>query len=168
MKNNICTILLLFFITTNVFAQEAHTFKIANETFELKWLVPENMLKEVGHNEKLELGLRFRKDIAESIESFVRTNKDGIDPFNPAEINVEFKFISPSKIESKVDAFYSQDSVHTREPFLDDSKKYNWRLRFFPNEIGEWKFSIKIKIKENTLYSVGTKFKCIPSRSLEK
>ena len=157
--------LLLIAVVTSSYAQGESPFKISNDLFELKWIAPEGVIKEVGKHEKLEFGLRFRKDIDLEVEKFIRTNKDGINPFNPEDISVDFIFKSSSKKESIIYGFYYKEFKRSGEKWTKNQLKYNWRVRFSPNEIGDWKFVVKIKIKEKVLHSVGTDFKCIPSKS---
>ena len=159
------TTVLVFVSLVEGYSQDQSPFQLSNETFELKWLAPQTLVKEVGKYEKLELGLNFRKDIDDQINKFIKTNKDGINPFDPEDISVECTFISPTNNEKTIYGFYYTSFVPVGETWVEAPTKYDWRIRFAPDEIGRWSFSFKIKMKEKILYSVGTKFKCVPSSS---
>ncbi|HEX9974289.1 MAG TPA: DUF5060 domain-containing protein, partial [bacterium] len=79
-------------------------------------------------------------------------NADYSNPFNPEELDVQATFISPSGKQWKIFGFF------------DD---YNaialWKIRFAPNEIGQWSYSIQATDKDGTGTSEAFHFNSIES-----
>jgi hypothetical protein len=149
----------------NCQAQSYSTFQIQNENFQLKWLEPINLVKEVGKYDKLELGIKLNKTLENEITQFIHNNKGGINPFNPEEISVEIIFISPSLKKRKIYGFYYKPFIRTGEAWEEKTTEYNWRVRFSPDEIGEWSFVVKIITEGSFIEKDGAKFNCIPSEN---
>ena len=154
-------LLILFF--NNGYTQELSPFQFGNSSYYLKWLEPSTNVKEVGKHEKLELGLVVMEGVDNKINEFIEKGKNGLNPYNPEDISVEIKFISPTYQERIIYGFYYESFIRTDESWEKQSTKYNWRIRFSPDEIGKWTFSVKIITKERTIESLGAKFNCIES-----
>lgn len=159
-KINLLLSILLF--SASIQAQDNSPLNMINNVFKLTWLEPYGNVKEVGKHQKLELGLRLNDEIDAQINEFIN-NKKGLNPYNPEDINVEFVFTSPSFNERLVYAFYYQECKRAGESWEQVFTEYNWRLRFAPDEIGKWKFVVKIYVKEQELISFGSVFKCVKS-----
>ncbi len=89
-----------------------------------------------------------------------------VNPYDPNLISIEAKFTSPSGTVYDVNGFYYK-------PFLkNDQAPYwhpvqnlcPWRIRFAPNQIGDWEYSVKVVEEGVTTYeSEVLTFECIVS-----
>ena len=94
-------------------------------------------------------------------------------PYNPNIINSYCEFWSPSGKYHKVYGFYYEDYTKTNtncSPFpceiLTPNGIKNWKVRFTPNETGNWQYNITaIDNSGNTIYPTSNKlyFTCIAS-----
>lgn len=77
----------------------------------------------------------------------IKLNPFNLDYKNENGISLEAIFTSPTGIQHKVYGFYMEDwryNSNLNDYFyaaLADSNQYNWRVRFSPNEIGNWSFN---------------------------
>ncbi len=162
-------ILIIFqFIIINSFAQIKSPLNMSNQFYEIEWLLPLNGRKEVGKHEKLEFGLKIMPELENKINQFLKTNNDGLNPYNPEDISIEFTFTSPSDKVRKIYAFYYKDFEVIRDNWLEQPTKFDWRLRFSPDELGEWSYSFQIITKEKTIDGYGSKFECKLSKQKGK
>ncbi len=69
----------------------------------------------------------------------VLNNADYDNPYNPDEIDVQATFISPSGKQWKIFGFFD-----------DYNGVAQWKVRFAPNEIGQWSYSIQATDKDGT------------------
>ena len=158
-------LILIIISFQNFQGQNNSTIKLKNENFELKWLEPNTETSEVGKYDKLEFGLKMNSDIEVQINNFLKTNKKGINPFNPDDISVEFTFNSPSLKQRRIYGFYYQDFKREGEIWKEEQTYFNWRIRFAPDELGEWNFNVRIVAKDIIINEKGGKFNCVPSNS---
>jgi hypothetical protein len=142
------------------FAQVSSPLNMSNQFYEIEWLEPLNPYKEVGKYEKLEFGLKIMPELENKIKQFIVTNNNGLNPYNPEDISVEFNFISPSEKQHKIYAFYYQDFEVISNNWAPIETKFNWRVRFSPDEIGDWRFSFQIITKDKTIDGFGSTFEC--------
>ncbi|MCF8371436.1 MAG: DUF5060 domain-containing protein [Bacteroidales bacterium] len=105
--------------------------------------------------EKFELILRadYQKIRQRTIDLTDDPNDpEKLNPFNPDYkkengISLEALFTSPTGIQHKVYGFYMEDWAYNGNlnnyyyDALTDSNQYKWRIRFSPNEVGNWSFS---------------------------
>lgn len=75
-----------------------------------------------------------------------------VNPFDPEDIDISATFISPSGKRWSIPAFY-----HYTFGTM-------WKLRFAPDELGTWKYIIKVRDKSGEAISDQKTFKAIPSR----
>lgn len=144
-------------------AQNNSPLTITNSQFKLTWLAPNSNRKEVGKHNKVELGIRINEKVNNQIEAFIKDNNIGLNPYNPEDISVEITFRSPSYNERTIYGFFYQDFLRDGESWKQLPTEYNWRVRFAPNEIGRWKFIVKIYVKGKEIVSMGSAFKCVVS-----
>ena len=116
-------------------------------TIETRQICPSTSNSSVGKFQKLEFGFKLPQKIQFQIDKFLFQNDTlGINPFNPEQLNFEADFISPTGIITKRYGFYYQ-SFKSNEIFdrwEEDTTSMPWRLRFSPDEIGNWKVKINI------------------------
>ncbi|MCB0403076.1 MAG: DUF5060 domain-containing protein [Flavobacteriales bacterium] len=136
-----------------------------NSEFKLSWLSPIHTEKEVGLYDKLEFGIRLKDEVNKQIELFIADQKQGLNPFDPKAINVQMTFYSPDNDERKVYAFYYKDYKRDQTTWTEQPTEFNWRIRFAPDQLGRWKFILKIFIRGEEVASIGSKFLCVPSNS---
>lgn len=75
-----------------------------------------------------------------------------VNPFDPEDIDISATFTSPSGKKWLIPAFY-----HYTFGTM-------WKLRFAPDELGTWKYTIKVRDKSGEAISDEKAFKAIPSR----
>jgi len=64
-------------------------------------------------------------------------------PYNPNDLNLKVDFISPSGKTYTVYGFYYQDFIRSGPPeTLAVNGSPNWKVRFTPNEIGNWTYTL--------------------------
>lgn len=74
-------------------------------------------------------------------------NADYLNPYNPEEIDVQANFIAPSGRQWKIFGFY--DNYQNQD---------QWKVRFAPNEIGQWNYTIRATDKDGTGQSQSYQF----------
>ena len=107
--------------------------------------------------EKYEIGLQLDLKTSIAINRFVYQRlAEGLNPFDPKQINVQAEFSSPSGKKSTRYGFYYQPfkSNQVLDTWVRDTTTFPWRIRFAPDEIGEW--TVKIfyqtdKVQSDTL-----------------
>lgn len=161
-KHSWILLILLITVDVNGFSQGAHFLIAQNENFDVAWISP-TIQQEVGKYKKMELSLKLEESIRIEITKFLKTNSEGLNPFNPEDISLEAEFISPTKKKKIIYGFYYEDYNRSGESWRSRNIATNWRVRFSPNEIGEWSFSIKLKVKNEVYDSKRIGFKCVPS-----
>lgn len=118
------------------------------------WFQPAETPGLVGKYEKAEFGFKLSDGLKGEIQNFL-INKDtaGINPFDPDHINFEAVFISPSGVQTKRYGFYYQPFLenHSLDQWESDSTSFPWRVRFAPDEIGDWKVAIQVLTKKATV-----------------
>lgn len=104
--------------------------------------------------------------------AFANGAGDYINPYDPEHISVEAYFCSPSGINKHtIYGFYYHQMgwlTHGLEHvgWYEDQTKYNWRIRFAPDELGTWVCKIKVKVGSTyTPYEHFFTFKCDPSNN---
>lgn len=154
-------VLLLFTGSLNLFAQ----INISKPQFKLSWLYPVVNVKEVGKFDKLELGIKLNSELDNQINQFIKDQKRGLNPYNPEDLSIEVNFVSPTNNEKNVYGFYYQDFIRSGNTWVPKTTAHNWRIRFSPDEIGKWKFTMKIYLKGTEWASIGAEFTCVDSDS---
>lgn len=119
---------------------------------ECVWYLPSGTPGEVGKYNKTELGFRLSESSQKKMYAFINKNDTtGINPFDPEQVNFEATFISPTGLQTKRFGFYYLP--YTENKTLDkwdaDTTSYPWRVRFAPDEVGEWKVNVTVQIRGN-------------------
>jgi len=131
---------------------------------------PYTISNDVGKYEKFEIGLKLSDEIETKINNYIR-NLSGakINPYLESQIDIVVKFTSTSNRVINKPAFYYEDYSGRN---LDSNKwyynnqPYKFRVRFAPDEIGNWRYEIKINVNGalvETVQSIDFKFNCVPS-----
>ena len=99
------------------------------------------------------------QEITDKINEYIYHDNDdfvGLNPFDPDRISVEAIFTSPSNKTKTIYGFYYKDFYrntdtpdHNNDRWDTIHTDYPWRIRFAPDEIGEWKMSVNITIHYN-------------------
>lgn len=158
----------VLFISASLFAQTG-----VQQTLNVE-LLNENQVAE--KNKKAEFGVGLPPSVAAQVENFVR-KKSGtkINPYLEWELLIQAEFSHPNVADPIiVDAFYSEDfepyeQKNLPEPnnkigysdeeyrrlggFKKVDSKFNFLVRFTPQEIGQWKCKVVMKTPDKKVYS---------------
>ncbi len=99
--------------------------------------------------------LRQRSDsvgLFEKFEVSLELKCDFVNPFDPADIDIQAEFTAPSGKKWKINGFYNF------------SRSTLWQIRFSPDEIGKWSYSVTVKDKNGTVSSSSLSFVAVPSK----
>ena len=106
------------------------------------WFYPESTVGTVGKYDKLEIGLDLPATIDSQITEFLADIDEGLNPFDPDDINLEATF---SKVGGgppdvvRYGFFYEQWERNEGANVYDsDVTNFDWRIRFAPWFTGEW------------------------------
>ena len=127
---------------------------IQKSNVDVVWIEPVATVAIVGRYEKLELGLKLPELITTRINDFCKLNDEtGINPYDYNQISIKATFTSPTGIIRPIDGFFYRDFTeegpHSTVPeewhgwWQENSTDYPWRIRFAPDEIGQWAVSIQ-------------------------
>lgn len=156
---------MVLFFSLSFFITAQKSVFIQKENFQLIWRLPKNIDKEVEKFQKLELAIRLNRSVEDKIKVFLENNKDGLNPYNPDDINVAYEFTSPLKEKRTAFAFYNIPYVRNGNSWSKVNSLFNWVLRFSPDQIGEWNYTLNISIKGELIDTHQDKFVCIESES---
>lgn len=96
-------------------------------------------------------------------EASVNLSKQYANPFDPDEVLLRGHFVSPSQKEIVVDGFYFRDferKLEGNSERLAPKGNPEWRARFAPTELGEWRFWVTVKDKSGESKSRVQTFRC--------
>ena len=132
---------------------------IFNDTIleELVWLTPFDTPGKVGKHEKLELGFELPKTITQQINYFLLNGKGGVNPFDPDALDFRVELTAPDGSKITRFGFYfapfsqklsgsSDNMASLQNEFVPEKTRLSWRFRFAPNQEGEWKIAVKIRV----------------------
>lgn len=141
-----------------------------NPTIQVALIEPLNTNFEVGKYDKLEIGIKLPGNINALIDDFLN-GYGGINPFNPDDINLYAYFVSPTGIVHYINGFYFQDYTRnlSNGTWNNVPTEYDWRIRFAPDETGEWTFNIIMQSGYQGISPIveeNFKFSCVPSSNL--
>ncbi|MBU2444286.1 MAG: DUF5060 domain-containing protein [Bacteroidetes bacterium] len=85
-------------------------------------------------------------------------------PYNPNDLNLKVDFISPSGKIYTVNGFYYQDFIRTGPPeTLAVNGSPHWKVRFTPNEIGNWTYTLSCTDVTGNTVTPQRNFLCLSS-----
>ncbi|WP_411273165.1 DUF5060 domain-containing protein, partial [Daejeonella sp.] len=99
--------------------------------------------------------LRQRSDsvgLFEKFEVSLELKCDFVNPFDPADIDIQAEFTAPSGKKWKINGFYNF------------SRSTLWQIRFSPGETGKWSYSVTVKDKNGSVSSSPLSFVAVPSK----
>lgn len=144
-----------FFAPTTVVAQ--------TNTLVAEVLSPANNPTQVEQYEKLEIGVRLPAGMEQKVQDFVKTRR-GINPYDPEQLDLSAKFISPSGKTKVVSGFYYEEYTRNVEKWDAKQAASHFRIRFAPDEVGTWKIQIHATFNNTTTTEVlPIGFTCIAS-----
>ncbi|MBN1268648.1 MAG: DUF5060 domain-containing protein, partial [Kiritimatiellae bacterium] len=82
------------------------------------------------------------------------TNVAGLNPYDPADVNLEAVFISPSSETWTIWGFYMEEPE-------DAYGEGSWKVRFAPDRAGVWKYSVRVSNTWGTNTSPTSTFTCV-------
>jgi hypothetical protein len=147
MKKYIQTVLFFLFIKTNIIAQS-----ITNDT-PIERILRHHALREntnVGQYEKFEIAVAL---------TAAYTN-----PYDYDQVVLKAIFTAPSGRRDTIEGFFLQDfDVNTANGNLTSKGEGEWRVRFAPNEMGAWQYSLWIQTANGISPTVTGNFTCVAS-----
>ena len=131
------------------------------------WYLPSGSPGSVGKYNKTEFGFRLSESSQKKINAFILKNDTtGINPFDPDHVNFEATFVSPTNVQTKRFGFYYSPYLENKslDKWDGDTTSYPWRVRFAPDEIGDWKVNVVVHLRGNkSPVMTDLTFTCIPS-----
>ena len=107
-------------------------------------LLPSVSVKAVNRQS---VGLYEKFEVLAGLQNAIYTN-----PYDPEQIDLSGEFTAPSGKVWHVPGFYD-----------NFQGKNEWKVRFAPNETGEWTFRLVLKNGGQTVYSASRSFTAVPS-----
>ena len=146
--------LLFFFAVLPVFGQSSNDNP--------KWIAPAWSVKIAYKNQGMELGFYLKKNIQDEINKFFKNPDDGLNPYDPDQINFSAIFTSPTGRIKQQYGFYFEDYYEDRKnnKFIRKNTKYPWRVRFAPDEVGKWTMTGKVEGKFREVIIFEFQFSC--------
>ncbi len=138
--------LIFFGLVLNLNAQT----KIPKRGFAVDWIVPAvSSNPTVKTFDRIELGINLPDSLLRQITDFLNESKEAktLNPFNKKEIEIYAEFRNDSiGILKRIKANYHEDFLLNRNPDSLKKSKTKFRIHFYPNFIGKWKFIVTIKL----------------------
>lgn len=131
-----------------------------------QWYEPFDGPASVGKFNKMEVGFKLPGNITGQINKFFQKGTDGINPFDPEQIDFQVKLTNPKGEIITRFAFYYQPFIEDLEQdaFIKDTTSFPWRFRFSPDEIGKWTMEINVLTNGNiALTHESIEFNCVIS-----
>jgi hypothetical protein len=104
---------------------------------------------EVKKYHKVEIGAQLPSAVVTQLVSFLQKRGKGLNPFNPSDVSLECVFTAPSGKKETVYGFYYQPYKRDMRSntWVNDTTSYPWRIRFSPDEIGNWQLVVQLIVK---------------------
>ncbi|MGI4759630.1 MAG: DUF5060 domain-containing protein [Janthinobacterium lividum] len=101
-------------------------------------------------------------------EAAASLTKEFANPYDPAAIDVEVTFTSPSRKRYRVYAYYHVPYTRDKTGWHQAPTATPWRVRFSPNEAGRWRYAFRVTDKTTGRRATRTtsskyEFDCVPS-----
>ena len=181
---------IIFYPNTHIAPSGNGVFRafIEKSDVDVVWFEPFTSSGDIGEYEKLEVGIKLPTNLNTMVNDFLNTYPDsyvpdddinsnhnhpiydesiGINPYNYNDINIQGIFVSPTGHQYCIDGFYMKNCIKdNNDSMIEIPTDYHFRLRFSPNEQGNWSFYVKILSLNNlfnTLQSLPYQFTCVPS-----
>lgn len=92
-------------------------------------------------------------------------------PFDPNEINITVQFTAPDDVQLNVPAFWMQPYQQTCSKdcsveLLKPNGQSGWHVRFSPDKVGNWKYSVKQQDQSGTHNITSGSFAVAPSKQM--
>jgi len=137
-----------------------------NETGQLAWYYPSRTPQKAKQFQKVEFGIELPTSINKRINAFLmqRDLSDHLNPFNRHDIDITAKFFLQPKVDTsvrvidgqfikgpqvkKVDAFYYEEYRRdlANNKWWRDTTSFQFRVRFSPEQIGNYTMDVSIEI----------------------
>jgi hypothetical protein len=144
---------------------------IEQELIQLSWFAPSVQTGIASKWAKLEYGMKIPLTFQNQIETYLSNTKSdkGLNPYNPDQIDCYAEFKGPSGKVTRTNGFYYQPKIRdfVNKTWKSDTTSYPWRVRFAPDEVGEWEVTLGLVILKNGQKrfhnTTSTSFKCVAS-----
>ena len=77
-------------------------------------------------------------------EAAASLTKEFANPYDPAAVEVEVTFISPTRKRYRANAFYCVPYTRDQTGWQAAPSPTPWRVRFSPNEAGHWRYTFRV------------------------
>lgn len=120
-----------------------------------------------------ELGIKLPESIDKEVSQFLKGKGNGLNPYDPDQVDLQLKLHSPNGKDIIRFAFYfqafkpvlqlnQQDPDKNKNEYSSVPTEFAWRCRFAPDQIGEWSYSLELRINgEMRMSQDGGTFNCI-------
>ncbi len=133
--------------------------KIPKRGFAVDWIVPAvSSNPTVKTFERIELGVNLPDSLHKQISDFLAGSKDvkTLNPFDKKEIEIYAEFRNDSiGILKRIHAIYHEDFLLNRNPDSLKKSKTKFRIHFYPNLNGRWKYDVIVKINGLEIIRLG-------------
>lgn len=173
MNRTVFTTILSLFFAAALFAQSKpipRTFGTQYSELKTAWFFPLMKVGIAAKFQRMELGFTLPQEINSEVNRFLE-GQPGINPFNPEDIDVQVSFTAPSgEIRNQIAFYYkpftelirsNMDEPDYKNEYRPDTTSFPWRVRFAPDEEGQWNVSVQVSVRKQTRLNngIGT-FKC--------
>lgn len=146
------TALLVFIFTISsmiVHGQEMGLPFIIEE--QVNWFKPLGMGSKAIQNRSMEVGVLVPSELDRKVDLFLSKADGGLNPFDPAQVNVWVEFKTPKGLKKRQNAFFYQDQRrdYQNDQFVPVSSSYRWRIRYSPAEVGRYEATVFIEFDES-------------------
>ena len=135
-------------MSSTICAQDVELPFIAEQ--EIEWYRPLGFHQGLL-NQTMELGFVVDEKITAAVNRFVEKDNNGLNPYDPTQIDVHVVFTSPSGKIWKQNAFYMEAfrKNYRADEYLPMKTNHHWRVRFAPQEVGKWTavFNVRSRVK---------------------
>ena len=116
--------------------------------------------------EKFELGIEMPASVSSKVQSYL-DGGEGLNPYNPDDVNVEAVFTAPNGETQKVYGFFMVDYQRAEgDKWEKRNTDFSWRIRFAPDLVGAWKVTVSIITEKNSpLRNRELAFQCVNSKN---
>ncbi len=118
----------------------------------------------VPQHTKFEIGLALPDNLQREIQNFLVNSNGGLNPYDPEAISIEVLFRSAGgRYKTRYGFYYQPFRMEQNGDFwMPDSTSYPWRVRFAPDQTGDWAADIRVLRNGLPLYAQQTiYFRCV-------
>lgn len=147
----------------------------AQEKLDPIWITTTDANFTVPQYKKMEWGFVFPKSINTEILNFFRNEANGLNPYDPLDLDLRITVVSPSGKSRELYGFFYQEfkeemngkpgEANYKNQYTIVNTKEPWRFRFAPDEEGKWTAKVELYSKEKLIAKNSSEitFNCVKS-----